>query len=125
MLAVHLKKNYIRHSVSSSDPHNYLAANALHKQPIDQVAEHIVSISRAKIQELRTEQPSRHIILIGFNAGAALALQIALAENVNSIVCMGFAYNTVNGVRGAPDDHILDITTPIMFVIGQNSARSR
>lgn len=99
-------------------------ANALHKQPIDQVAEHIVSISRAKIQELRTEQPSRHIILIGFNAGAALALQIALAENVNSIVCMGFAYNTVNGVRGAPDDHILDITTPIMFVIGQNSARS-
>lgn len=50
---------------------------------------------------------------------------MALTENVNSIICMGFAYNTMNGVRGAPDDRILDITTPVLFVLGQNSARSR
>lgn len=69
--------------------------------------------------------PNRHIILVGINAGAAVALQVALVENVSSIVCMGLAFNTVKGVRGAPDDRILDITIPVLFVLGENSARSR
>lgn len=94
-------------------------------QPIDKVAEQMIAVSRAKIQEIRQESSSRHIILVGFNAGAAVALQVALVENVNSVICMGFAFNTLNGVRGQPDDKILDLTTPVMFVLGQNSARSR
>lgn len=101
------------------------SATALNKQPIDQVCEHLVNLSRLKVQDLRREQPNSHIVLLGFNAGASIALQVSLTENVNSVVCLGFAYNTLNGVRGTPDDHILDITTPIMFVIGQNSARTR
>ncbi|XP_067627115.1 KAT8 regulatory NSL complex subunit 3 isoform X2 [Eurosta solidaginis] len=103
-----------------------LPANVGHiaRQPLDQVAEQIVSITRVKIQELRNENTQRSIILIGFNAGAALALQVAMSENVACVVCMGFAYNTFNGVRGAPDDRILDIKIPILFVIGQNSAKS-
>lgn len=98
--------------------------NSLNKQPIDQFTEHLVSITRVKIQDLRAEQPTRQIILVGFNAGASLALQVALQETVNCVVCMGFAYNTINGIRGTPDDHILNVTTPVMFVIGQNSART-
>lgn len=95
------------------------------RQPLDQVAEQIVSLTRVKIQELRNEVPQRSIILIGFNAGAALALQVAMSESVACVVCMGFAYNTYNGVRGTPDDRILEIKVPILFVVGQNSARSR
>lgn len=95
------------------------------RQSIEQITDQIVAVSRAKIQEVRNEAPNRHIILVGFNAGAAIALQVALVEAVNSIICLGFAYNTMNGVRGAPDDRLLEITTPVLFVIGQNAQRSR
>lgn len=94
-------------------------------RPIDQVTEHLVAMTRAKIQEVRNQTPNRHIILAGFNAGAAIALQVALVEPVNSIVCLGFAFNTLNGVRGMPDDKVLELTTPVLFVIGQNAQRSR
>lgn len=95
----------------------------LNKQGLPYITEQLMSVTRAKIQEIRAETSSRPIILLGFNAGAALALQIAHVESVTCVVCMGFAYNTVHGVRGAPDDRILDITTPILFVVGQNSAK--
>lgn len=93
-------------------------------QALESISEQVVGITRAKIQELRSDLPNRHIILVGINAGASLALQVALVENVSSIVCMGYAFNTINGVRGAPDDKILEITTPILFVLGENSAKS-
>lgn len=102
-----------------------ILGTVMQKHSLQSVTEHMISISRAKIQEIRNEVPNRQIILVGFNAGASLALQVALVESVNCVVCMGFSYNTVNGVRGAPDDRILDITTPVLFVQGQNSARSR
>lgn len=95
----------------------------MNKQSLPYITEQILSVTRAKIQEIRGETPGRAIILLGFNAGAALALQIAQVETVTCVVCMGIAYNTVHGVRGAPDDRILDLTTPILFVIGQNSAK--
>ncbi|XP_062554041.1 KAT8 regulatory NSL complex subunit 3-like [Armigeres subalbatus] len=98
--------------------------NAVLKQSIQNVSEQMVAVTRTKIQEVRQEAPNRPIILVGFNAGAALAIQIGLVEAVSCIVCLGFAYNTVNGTRGAPDDHITDITAPVLFVIGQMSARS-
>ncbi|XP_034478251.1 KAT8 regulatory NSL complex subunit 3 isoform X2 [Drosophila innubila] len=94
------------------------------RQNLDHVAETIVSLTRVRIHELRTENPNRGIILIGFNAGSALALQVAMSESVACVICMGFAYNTLRGPRGAPDDRLLDIKAPILFVIGQNSARS-
>lgn len=92
---------------------------------MEQIAEQIVSQTRIKIQELRNEHPTRNIILIGFNAGAAIALQVAISEAVSCVVCMGFAYNTMHGVRGVPDDRILEIKVPILFVVGQNSARTK
>lgn len=102
-----------------------LSQMAIQKHSFDQISEQIVALSRAKIQEIRNEAPNRQIVLVGFNAGAALAIQVALAEMVSSIICIGFSYNTMNGVRGAPDDRILQITTPILFILGQIAQRSR
>lgn len=82
-------------------------------------------MTRAKVQEIRNQSPNRHVILAGINAGASIALQVALVEPVNSIVCLGFSYNTLNGVRGVPDDRVLELTTPVLFVVGQNAQRSR
>uniref|UniRef100_A0A8D8PD96 KAT8 regulatory NSL complex subunit 3 n=3 Tax=Culex pipiens TaxID=7175 RepID=A0A8D8PD96_CULPI len=96
----------------------------INKQSVQTVSEQMVAVTRAKIQDVRQEAPNRPIILVGFNAGAALAIQIGLVEAVSSIVCLGFAYNTVNGTRGAPDDHITGVTAPVLFVIGQMSART-
>lgn len=95
------------------------------KMSFEEITEQLVMVSRTRIAELRVDAPNRHIVLVGFNAGAALAIQLGLVENVSSIVCLGFAYNTVNGVRGAPDDRILTITTPILFILGQIAQRSR
>uniref|UniRef100_A0A1L8DJT7 Putative kat8 regulatory nsl complex subunit 3 isoform x2 n=1 Tax=Nyssomyia neivai TaxID=330878 RepID=A0A1L8DJT7_9DIPT len=97
---------------------------AIQKQNMQTVVEQLVTVSRAKIQDIRAESPERPIILVGFNSGAALALQIGVLEPASSIVCMGFAYNTMQGIRGCPDDQIQEITTPILFVVGQNSART-
>lgn len=84
-----------------------------------------MALTRARIQAIRNEKPVSNIVLVGFNAGAAIALQVAIVEPVSSVICLGFAFNTMNGVRGNIDDRILEITTPILFIIGQNAQRSR
>lgn len=94
------------------------------KQHLQSIAEQMISTTRTKIQELRLENPDRRLILVGCNSGASLALQVALVEQVSGVVCFGFSYNTVHGIRGAPDDHILDLSTPVLFLVGQNSART-
>lgn len=94
-------------------------------QTLESITEQLIAITRSKIQDLRNEMPNRHIILVGFNTGASIALQVALVETISSIVCMGFAFNTMKGTRGAPDDRILEITTPVLFISGETSARSR
>lgn len=94
------------------------------KQHLQSIAEQMISTTRTKIQELRLENPERRLILVGCNSGASLALQVALVEQVSGVVCFGFSYNTVHGIRGAPDDHILDLSTPVLFLVGQNSART-
>lgn len=45
-------------------------------------------------------------------------------EHVASIVCLGFPYNTVDGRRGNPDDILLDVRCPVMFVIGEKSIQA-
>lgn len=97
---------------------------AAQKQSLQSIAEQTVSITRTKIQELKAENPDRRLILIGMNSASALAMQVALVEQVSGVVCFGFSYNTVHGVRGQADDHFLDLTTPILFLVGQNAARS-
>lgn len=97
---------------------------AVQKQSLQSISEQMVSITRTKIQELRAENPDRRLILIGLNSASALAMQVALVEQVSGVICFGFSYNTVHGVRGQADDHLLDLTTPVLFLIGQNAARS-
>lgn len=94
------------------------------KQSLQSIAEQIVSLTRTKIQELKAENPDRRLILVGMHASSSLALQVALVEQVSGVVCFGFSYNTVHGPRGNPDDHVLNLSTPILFMIGQNAART-
>lgn len=103
-------------------PENFLAEN-MH---VAECVEGMVTLMRTKLHEIRKDGgPQRPIILVGMNAGAALALQVAsLENNLNCVICMGFATNTMRGTRGHFDDRLVDLQTPVLFVSGQNATRS-
>lgn len=52
-------------------------------------------------------------------------LQIAQMELVTAVICIGFPFVTVEGKRGSPDDILMDMRCPVMFVIGQNANLAR
>lgn len=87
--------------------------------------ESLVTLTRTRLHELRKEMPQKSVILVGFNAGSAVALQVAgLENNLSCVVCMGFATNTLRGTRGSLDDRLVELQTPVLFVVGQNGMRT-
>ncbi|XP_057339743.1 KAT8 regulatory NSL complex subunit 3 [Microplitis mediator] len=102
--------------------HLGLAAN---KMTMMTCLEQLVQATRAKVQDMRSDCPGRPIILVGFNSGAALACQVALLEHVTAVICLGFPFATVEGKRGLPEDTLMDIRCPIMFIIGQTATLVR
>ncbi|KAL0118088.1 hypothetical protein PUN28_009039 [Cardiocondyla obscurior] len=108
--------------VATVHAHMSLAAN---RMTMMVCMDQLIQATRAKVQDVRNDCPGRPIILVGFNAGAALACQIAQMEHITAIICIGFPFATVEGKRGTPDDMLMDIRCPIMFIIGQNATLVR
>ncbi|KAI8477550.1 KAT8 regulatory NSL complex subunit 3, partial [Branchiostoma belcheri] len=70
---------------------------------------------------LRGHFPNRPIVLIGWSVGGLIALHAAVSESVNAVVCLGFPFVGMEGGRGDIDDPLLELKTPTLFVVGQDS----
>ncbi|CAH2009972.1 unnamed protein product [Acanthoscelides obtectus] len=88
--------------------------------------DHMYAAVRAKLDEARTTFPGRPVVLVGVRAGASLALRLAKAEPgvATCVVAIGFSLLTAEGRRGEPEDEMLELHSPVLFVVGEKSDTS-
>ena len=75
--------------------------------------------------QTRRQHPDSPLVLVGWGVSSAVNCQVAAMESVDALVCLGFPMATLDGARGEQDDPIMELKTPVQFIVGQNATTSR
>merc|ERR1719233_2098064 len=84
----------------------------------------MVSATLGKVREIKNTNGDRPIVLLGGGVGAAIAAHVAGIEKLGGLVCLGFPVSTLSGVRGQVGDTLLEVKTPVLFVIGERATQA-
>ena len=112
----------------------------------------MIMSTAGKIRDLKRSHPDRPIILVGWGVAAAINCTIAAMDQalsastlealappvpgnpntgnngnggIKACICLGFPLYTLDGIRGEPDDPLLDMRTSTLFLIGENATQTR
>lgn len=95
------------------------------RTPVNNYLYQMVSATLSKVREIKhTGDSSRPVILLGWGVGAAIAAHVAGIERLAGLVCLGFPVSTLAGWRGQAGDSLIDIKTPVLFVMGEKSGQA-
>nr|CAB3257871.1 KAT8 regulatory NSL complex subunit 3-like [Phallusia mammillata] len=108
---------------STSDETDNMAEKL--KWSVHDLAGQTLNNIRKRIRELSAKHPTRKIVLLGWHTASLLNCHACLKEKVAAVVCLGFPLYTMFGERGTIDDVLCDITTPMLFVVGDRAMSCR
>ena len=84
----------------------------------------MVSATLGKVREIKNTNGDRPIVLLGWGVGAAIAAHVAGIEKLGGLICLGFPVSTLSGMRGQVGDTLLEVKTPVLFVIGERATQA-
>ncbi|XP_076813872.1 uncharacterized protein LOC143460302 isoform X1 [Clavelina lepadiformis] len=88
---------------------------------VEELADDMLSTICKKVHEISARHPQRKIVLVGWHVTSLFNCHVALLEEVAAVICLGFPIYTIFGQRGEIDDVLCDVTTPTLFVIGDQT----
>lgn len=90
------------------------------RRPDPQAA--LIAAHREALGDVRAKYPRLPIVLAGKSMGSRIGCHVALEDEVNALVCLGYPLKAM-GPRGALRDRVLvELKTPILFVQGTRDA---
>jgi len=94
------------------------------RTPVGNYLYQMVSATLTKVREIKHAADARPVVLLGWGVGAAIAAHVAGMERLAGLVCLGFPISTLAGLRGQAGDPVLELKTPVLFVVGERSSQA-
>ncbi len=96
----------------------YMRENRKRPYPLPQlIAAHRAAMARAK-EEIKGHQRDVRTVLIGKSMGGRIGCHVALEEEVDGLVCLGYPLCAMGDRTKLRDEVLCSLRTPIMFVQG-------
>ena len=96
----------------------------MHCTPVAHFLYQMVLATLRKVRELKASWLDRPVILMGWGVQDAKASHVAGIDKLAVLVCLGLPMATLAGSRGQAGDPLLEIKTPVLFIIGEKMIQS-
>src|SRR5204862_1158565 len=78
----------------------------------------LIAAHRKALKRVRERHRAESIILVGKSMGGRVGCHLSLEEKVDGLVCLGYPLCGMGDRTKLRDEVLLELTTPIMFMIG-------